>query len=337
MSELINIKSFVDVVVTGKKVMNKNALKGMGAAINEQFSSLSMAKILYPEDSPKKLFNRYKFLLRSFLYREKLERMYVLFNAPLLKPLSEKYPELLDKPLRPYRFAKSNAHERALMMEEHYHLLSAHFPELIEPLYLKTGITLGHFPVSSYQVVLRYDGTFRREGELTISIINERSERLYSCAFSLAGSQAQLALVIGSVQGPEPSVENASDVVRAMTKELHGLRPKSLVVMLVMILANSINAHQVLAVKKSAHVFQAKRYSKKQKSNLQSDYDELWSEFGAKELDANFVELVQQNRKSLEEIASKKRAMYRRRYEWLDLVEQNINAIFPVRILHQKA
>ena len=300
--------------------------------MNKKYSSLVMAKILYPDNSPKKLFNRYKFLARSFLYREKMERMYALFNEPLLKPLSEKYPELLDKPLRPYRFSRSTSHERALMVEEHYHLLTSLFPEVLEPLYLQNGITIGQFPASPYSVVLRYDGTFRREGELTISIINEHSSRLYSCAFSLAGSQEQLVLMIGSVQGPEPSIENATDIVRAMTKELHGLRPKSLVVMLVMSLAKVLNAHQVLAVKKSAHVFQAKRYSKKQKSNLQSDYDELWSEFGSKELDSNFVQLSQPNRKPLEDIASKKRAMYRRRYEWLDLVEQNIYKIFTANI-----
>lgn len=316
--------------------MNKNVLNEMADEVSNKYSSLAISRILYPEDSPKKLFNRYKFILRSFLYKKKMERMYVLFNEPLLKSLAEKYPELLDKPLRPYRFSKSNSHERALMVEEHYHLLTSLFPEVIEPLYLQGGITIGQFPVSPYSVVLRYDGTFRREGELTISIINEHSLRLYSCAFSFSGSKEQLELVIGSVQGPEPSVENATDVVRAMTKELHGLRPKSLVVMLVMILAKIINAYQVLAVKKSAHVFQAKRYSKKQKSNLQSDYDELWSEFGSQELDANFVRLTQSNRKLLEDIASKKRAMYRRRYEWLDVVEQNINTIFSDKIFHKQ-
>ena len=52
MSELINIKSFVGVVVTGKKIMNKNALNGSGIAINEKYSPLSMAKFLYPEYLP---------------------------------------------------------------------------------------------------------------------------------------------------------------------------------------------------------------------------------------------------------------------------------------------
>lgn len=67
-----------------------------------------------------------------------------------------------------------------------------------------------------------------------------------------------------------------------------------------------------------------KRYSSKQKANLQADYDELWQEFDARDVDANFVALQAQSRKPLEEIASKKRAIYRRRYEWLDLLVQGM-------------
>lgn len=53
---------------------------------------------------------------------------------------------------------------------------------------------------------------------------------------------------------------------------------------------------------------------------LQADYDALWQEFGALDQDANFVRLQPVVRKPLQEVAAKKRAMYRRRYEWLDLL-----------------
>jgi Uncharacterized protein conserved in bacteria len=308
--------------------MSNNITNWTRLAANGQYSTLGMAKLLYPDGSSKKLFNRYKFMVRSLLYRQELKRMYFLFREPLLKLLPDKYPELLDKPLRPYQFARSKASERARMIEEHYHLLSTLFPNTIIPLYLAEGITLGEFPTSPYRIVLRYDGTFRREGELAISILNEHGFRLYSCAFSFAGTIHQLALVIGSVQGPDPIIENATKIVRTMTKELHGLRPKSLVVALVLMLARIINADQVRAVKNSAHVFQAKRYSKKQKLKFQADYEELWSEFNSKELNDHFVQLTQPERKTLEEIASKKRAMYRRRHEWLDEIEKNINTFF---------
>ncbi|MCF5900892.1 VirK/YbjX family protein [Aeromonas veronii] len=287
-----------------------------------------MARYLYPEGNDRKVFNRGKFVLRSLLYRRQLSKVFDLFQVSHLNALPASHPELLDKPMRPYCFAGSTPAQRADMLENHYRLLLESYPQLIDPLYLGEGIALGRYPLSGCRIVLGYDGTFRREAELALSIIDSEGLRLYSCAFSLAGSVDRLILMIGSMQGPEPAVDNAQDRVRELTKEGHGLRPKSLLVQLVLQLAQSMGAAEVLAVRKRAHVFQAKRYSSKQKANLQADYDELWQEFGAQDVDANFVALQAQPRKPLEEIASKKRAMYRRRYEWLDLLVQEMNERF---------
>ncbi|NJI10178.1 VirK/YbjX family protein [Aeromonas veronii] len=287
-----------------------------------------MARYLYPEGNDRKVFNRGKFVLRSLLYRRQLSKVFDLFQVSHLNALPASHPELLDKPMRPYCFAGSTPAQRADMLENHYRLLLESYPQLIDPLYLGEGIALGRYPLSGCRIVLGYDGTFRREAELALSIIDSEGLRLYSCAFSLAGSVDRLILMIGSMQGPEPAVNNAQDRVRELTKEGHGLRPKSLLVQLVLQLAQSMGAAEVLAVRKRAHVFQAKRYSSKQKANLQADYDELWQEFDARDVDANFVALQAQPRKPLEEIASKKRAMYRRRYEWLDLLVQEMSERF---------
>lgn len=286
-----------------------------------------MARFLYPEDSARKTFNRGKFLLRSLLYRAQLNRVFELFQSAPLRALPARHPELLDKPMRPYRFACSTVNQRVKMVEDHYRLLLGLYPELIDPLYLGEGIVLGHYPDGGWRIVLRHDGTFRREAELALSIVNARGERLYSCAFSLAGNEQELALVIGSVQGPEPCVEQPQEQVRALTRAGQGLRPRSLVVMLVLALAGAMGASRVSAVRMRAHIFQARRYSKK-KACLQADYDALWQEFGAIDLDSNFVRLQPAQRKPLEEIASKKRAMYRRRYEWLDLLVQGMAGQF---------
>ena len=287
-----------------------------------------MARFLYPDDSARKTFNRAKFVLRSLLYRQQMSRVFELFQTEPLRALPAHYPELLDKPMRPYRFACSTVNQRVRMVEDHYRLLLARYPDLIDPLYLGEGIVLGHYPDGGWRIVLRHDGTFRREAELALSIVDQQGKRLYSCAFSLAGTPGKLSLVIGSVQGPEPCIEQAQDKVRALTKEGHGLRPKSLVVMLVMQLAEAMEAEHISAVRMKAHIYQAKRYSKKKKACLQADYDELWQEFGALDQDANFVRLQPVVRKPLEEVAAKKRAMYRRRYEWLDGLERAIRQQF---------
>lgn len=308
--------------------MIKKAVDWGDLSQSGRYCAQDMARYLYPEDNDRKVFNRGKFILRSLLYRRQLSKVFDLFQVSHLNALPASHPELLDKPMRPYCFAGSTPAQRADMLENHYRLLLESYPQLIDPLYLGEGIALGRYPLSGCRIVLGYDGTFRREAELALSIIDSEGLRLYSCAFSLAGSADRLILMIGSMQGPEPAVENAQDRVRELTKEGHGLRPKSLLVQLVLQLAQSMGAAEVLAVRKRAHVFQAKRYSSKQKANLQADYDELWQEFDAQDVDANFVALQAQPRKPLEEIVSRKRAMYRRRYEWLDLLVQEMNERF---------
>lgn len=308
--------------------MIKKAVDWGDLSQSGRYCAQDMARYLYPEDNDRKVFNRGKFILRSLLYRRQLSKVFDLFQVSHLNALPASHPELLDKPMRPYCFAGSTPAQRADMLENHYRLLLESYPQLIDPLYLGEGIALGRYPLSGCRIVLGYDGTFRREAELALSIVNGEGQRLYSCAFSLAGSADRLILMIGSMQGPEPAVDNAQDRVRELTKEGHGLRPKSLLVQLVLQLAQAMGAEEVLAVRKRAHVFQAKRYSSKQKANLQADYDELWQEFDARDVDANFVALQAQPRKPLEEIASKKRAMYRRRYEWLDQLVQEMNERF---------
>lgn len=297
-------------------------------ARQERYRASAMARYLYPLGSARCTFNRSKFVLRSLLYRGPLSRIYRLFCEAPLCELPTRYPELLDKPMRPYRFASSSAHQRAAMVEEHYRLMLERFPSLIVPLYLEQGVEVGRIPDSEVRLVLRHDGTFRREAELSLSLLDGEGKRLYSCAFSLERCGGSLGLVIGSVQGPEPSVDAPQERVRLLTKQCHGLRPKSLVVMLVLMLAESMGANRVSAIRKCAHIFQAKRYSKKKKECLQADYDELWGEFGARVLDANFVTLAPLERKPLEEIASKKRAMYRRRYDWLDELARRLDQVF---------
>ena len=308
--------------------MIKKAVDWGDLSQSGRYCAQDMARYLYPEDNDRKVFNRGKFVLRSLLYRRQLSKVFDLFQVSHLNALPASHPELLDKPMRPYRFACASARQRTEMLENHYRLQLECYPQLINPLYLGEGIGLGHYPQSGCRILLRYDGTFRREAELALSIVNPEGQRLYSCAFSLAGSKDRLILMIGSMQGPEPAVDNAQDRVRELTKEGHGLRPKSLLVQMVLQLAQTMGAAEVRAVRKRAHVFQAKRYSSKQKANLQADYDELWQEFDARDVDANFVALQAQPRKPLEEIASKKRAMYRRRYEWLDLLVQEMTAQF---------
>ena len=82
------------------------------------YCAQKMARFLYPDDSARKTFNRGKFVLRSLLYRSQLSRVFELFQTEPLRALPAHYPELLDKPMRPYRFACSTVNQRVRMVED---------------------------------------------------------------------------------------------------------------------------------------------------------------------------------------------------------------------------
>lgn len=149
-------------------------------------------------------------------------------------------------------------------------------------------------------------------------MLNEAGQRLYSCAFNVTERAGVTALVIGSLQGPEPGVVEPMALIQQLTKRGFGLRPKSLMVMLAFMLARAWQIDHLYAIPKAAHVFQARRYRHRNGTAMHADYDELWREFGAIELAANLWQLQPYQCRPLEEIASKKRSMYRQRYGWLE-------------------
>ncbi|WP_163367113.1 DUF535 family protein, partial [Escherichia coli] len=70
----------------------------------------------------------------------------------------------------------------------------------------------------------------------------------------------------------------------------------------------------------------------KKKDQLHADYDQFWLSMGAKPLDSGYFLLPARiARKPLEEVASKKRAEYRRRYQLLDELEPGLAAHFCAR------
>lgn len=157
------------------------------------------------------------------------------------------------------------------------------------------------------------------EGLFSLNIKNPQlAERIYDASFSfLAPNQ----LLIASIQGP--SHDNAQDTVRNVTKQLHGTRPMFMLVTAFKALAQQLNV-QLVGI---PHKAQAK-YRFNDSARLLFNYDNFWQE-NSGELQGRYWQLPNDiERKSLEEIASKKRAMYRKRYEMFDSLQQEIHNLF---------
>lgn len=155
------------------------------------------------------------------------------------------------------------------------------------------------------------------EGYFSINIRNQNNERVYDASFTFLSPNK---LLIASIQGP--SSGNAQELVKQATKALHGMRPMFMLV----------NGFKMLAEKWQCelagipHKAQGK-YRLSARSKILFNYDEFWQE-NQGEYRHNYWQLpLHIERKQLEDIASKKRSMYRKRYEMLDQMALDIQQL----------
>ncbi|HAI04173.1 MAG TPA: DUF535 domain-containing protein, partial [Pantoea sp.] len=167
-------------------------------------------------------------------------------------------------------------------------------------------------------------GYFDREGEVTL-VLRYNSEIIASLSFSIINENKKRTLLIGGLQGPRKHISN--DVIREATKAAHGLFPKRLLMEVVFIVARQCGVENILAVGDETHVFRSLRYRHSKGDKFFASYSEFWLSLNGKaRRDGMFTLPLSLPRKTLEEIASKKRAEYRRRYQLLDTLAEQVDA-----------
>jgi len=164
---------------------------------------------------------------------------------------------------------------------------------------------------------------FDREGELTL-LFRFREQDITSLSFSLADYQHKPSIIIAGLQGPGRHLDQ--HIIRDATKACEGIFPKRLLIEAIMLIAKACNLTQICAVGDNSHIFVKElRYRFSKRELIHARYSEFWTTLGGEEQQNKlFLLPLTQPRKSLEEIASKKRAEYRRRYQLLDDLHQQI-------------
>lgn len=132
---------------------------------------------------------------------------------------------------------------------------------------------------------------------------------------------------IGALQGPGPNVENRQEIIRQLTHQLHGLRPKALIMEVLLILARYWSVEKVYGVTNEGHVYQALRYIGSKRSSVRFQYSELWQEMGGEAINPYWHSLpTHPPRKDPLSLSKTKRRLYTKRYAWLTELEQSIQA-----------
>jgi uncharacterized protein VirK/YbjX len=266
-----------------------------------------------------------KLKARAMVHREQTRRWLQLLNShPAFSEYVQNWPRFLYKIYRPYLTGTLTMEARLAVLASHYQFI---FQRGLGPMVAQAsyaGVALAAIEGKTgvrYQVRLRAVGTLEREGDLTLQLC-EGDEALYAVAFTFGWRGAALAVSIGCIQGSNS--EGTLDAIRRATRELHGLRPKQLLVSLVRHLGHALGCERLYLVSNANRVVR----SAMRQGRVWSDYDQLWSELGAeRQPDGDYLlPCAAPAAQCLESVPSKKRAEARRRHELMAALVGTVTA-----------
>ncbi|MDI6027528.1 DUF535 family protein [Corticibacterium sp. UT-5YL-CI-8] len=172
-------------------------------------------------------------------------------------------------------------------------------------------------------IVLDKSPWFQNEGEVVLNLFLQ-DERVYSLAFSLGFEGGEPVGLIGALQGSGHGPD-ALQRHRVITRRAFGMRSRDLIFSAFAILCAELGIQKILAPGKAHSVVKSEYFGGGTRT-LHADYDSIWAQYGARPTgDGTMFEMPASLRfRSPSEIPSKKKAMYRRRYEMLRTLQADL-------------
>ena len=272
---------------------------------------------------------RRKFVLRSLAAPVTTSRLLTrLAKQPRLMQILQAQPGLPCRMHRPWLTVNMERQHALESLNWHYQIMSRQLPATLLQGYLSkqgaTLLTLTGKDEQHFTVRLCADAFMDKEGEATLVFCDDQNTVLAEITFTLCPFAGKSTLFIGGLQGAKAHVPH--ERIQKATKACHGLFPKRLLVETAMTLGAAFPVEQIVAVSNDTHIYRSWRYRKKKEGKLLADYDSFWISIGGEKQDSgNFMLPLVMPRKPMEEIASKKRSEYRRRYALLDSLIQQVN------------
>lgn len=236
-------------------------------------------------------------------------------SSPLLSALARAQPGVLKKIYRPYLSNRFRCQQRLDVLTSHYALIARAGLGALVLAAARAPVRLAEFAAKSgglYTIELVAMARMEREGELVLQLSTE-GVVIFSVAFTCFEEGGVRAVAIGCLQGGRS--DDALDKIRGATRELFGLRPKTLMVRLVQHIGHQLGCRDLLLVGNRNRVV----HQQIRKGLVSADYDGSWTELGATErADGDFVlPCTALAAPDLAAIASSKRSEARKRYALL--------------------
>jgi uncharacterized protein VirK/YbjX len=183
------------------------------------------------------------------------------------------------------------------------------------------------------RIVLDQPTWFMREGGLSLNIFVD-SFRAFTISFSIyTDENDNRYAVIGGIQGRNPKDmqrmydKDVLKLYRELTKIMHGLRPRDFLIEVFRMLCRFMNVKTIYGIKDAYRYHEHPYFSKKMASQ---SYNAIWEDRGGAEYSEYFYKLpVSPEIRDISTIKAKKRSLYRKRYSFLEDLEQEMRNALP--------
>ena len=272
------------------------------------------ARLVHPGRGLAGALKRGKYCLRGLAFARSTTEWFKFLRRHGLHELAGKHPHLFHKLQRPYLNRKFDTRQRLDALQQHYRFALDHFPpSALTEIHQGEGMLLADVRGQGLEGLGLYLVSScwgQKEGDLMITL-KEHGAR--NVLFSLSFSVLEFAQIfIGGLQGRK-TLEK--ELVVSVTRSLHGLRPKALLLFALQQLAETWDIHRIRAISDDLQVY---RHLQKRRT-IQACYDEFWTESGGVPAADGVFDLPGRFQpRDLAAIKASKRKMYQRRYEMLE-------------------
>lgn len=288
---------------------------------------IDIGKKIYNLDNPREVRRMAAFVLMAKLHSKRINELIEFFNSkPQLKPILKGLPFPIEQPTRAFFYKGSTFSERCQLIREHYDFLSeklkdeAFLTMSLYDAYEEKGYVVweSEFEEEALRAILVTESGQRKEGCLSIEL-NLGRQHLYQIMFWIAKDKnGNDAIWIGALQGP--NMDDAKELVKRMTKFCHGYRTKNLILYMLQAVARALGISRIYAVTNEGYY--ANNHIRLDRK-LKTSFSDFWAEAGGEPTDdSRFFSLpLVETRKTMEEVPTRKRAVYRKRFALLDEID----------------
>lgn len=281
------------------------------------------ARRVYPQPGWRQRFVDYGiFVARSLRHYRTADDWYAQLDGPL-RAVAMANPSLYRKIIRPYLVPGLSDTRKLAILEEHYRFLLSHVAFTALPdICADSGrvlLAVAGRHGEAYELRWLSDSKFRKEGEHSLGLYCATHRVLVSTiAFvMMTGADGRRTLTIGAAQGLPPGEDKR--IIVEVTKALHGLRPRALLLFALQVMAQQWHLNGVRAVGNDRHISTDRVYTFNRARRPTLSYDEFWRENAGVRADDGFFDFPNVHvPRDLPSIQSHKRSQYRQRYAMLD-------------------